>query len=76
MLLRHSYHAFTLSSPLYKSLTESDFKQASAALNPLRGAAKLPAGFAGEPWAGGYRRLWRCHVSFVVDRGGHLAANG
>ncbi len=41
-------------------------------------AAKLsfPVGLLGSPWAGDYGRIWRCPVSFVIDRKGCLADNG
>lgn len=36
----------------------------------------FPVGLLGSPWAGGYGRIWRCPVSFVLDRSGRLADNG
>jgi cytochrome c biogenesis protein CcmG/thiol:disulfide interchange protein DsbE len=41
-------------------------------------AARLsfPVGLLGSPWAGDYGRIWRCPVSFVIDRAGRLADNG
>ena len=41
-------------------------------------AAKLsfPVGLLGSPWAGGYGRIWRIPVSFVIDRAGRLAHDG
>jgi cytochrome c biogenesis protein CcmG/thiol:disulfide interchange protein DsbE len=41
-------------------------------------AARLsfPVGLLGSPWAGGYGRIWRVPVSFVIDRVGRLAYNG
>ncbi len=39
-------------------------------------ALKFPVGELGSSWAGGYGRIWRLPVSFVVDRKGLLAFNG
>jgi len=41
-------------------------------------AAELsfPVGLVGSPWVGGYGRIWRLPVSFVIDREGRLAHNG
>jgi cytochrome c biogenesis protein CcmG, thiol:disulfide interchange protein DsbE len=41
-------------------------------------AAKLafPVGLLGSPWAGGYGRIWRIPVSFVIGRSGNLRYNG
>lgn len=41
-------------------------------------AARLsfPVGLLGSAWAGGYGRMWRLPVSFVIDRAGRLADNG
>jgi cytochrome c biogenesis protein CcmG/thiol:disulfide interchange protein DsbE len=36
----------------------------------------FPVGLLGSAWAGGYGRMWRLPVSFVVDRDGKLAENG
>jgi len=36
----------------------------------------FPVGLLGSPFAGGYGRIWRIPVSFVIDRGGRLAHNG
>jgi thiol-disulfide isomerase/thioredoxin len=36
----------------------------------------FPVGLLGSPWAGGYGRIWKCPVSFVIDRSGRLAHNG
>jgi cytochrome c biogenesis protein CcmG/thiol:disulfide interchange protein DsbE len=36
----------------------------------------FPVGLLGNPWAGGYGRIWRIPVSFVIDRTGRLADNG
>ena len=41
-------------------------------------AARLsfPVGLLGSPWAGGYGRIWRIPVSFVIARDGKLAYDG
>ncbi len=39
-------------------------------------ALRFPVGLLGSPWAGGYGRIWRVPVSFVIDRAGRLAYNG
>ncbi|HTY03672.1 MAG TPA: TlpA disulfide reductase family protein [Rhodocyclaceae bacterium] len=36
----------------------------------------FPVGLLGNPWAGGYGRIWRLPVTFVIDRAGRLAYNG
>ena len=36
----------------------------------------FPVGLLGSPYAGGYGRVWRMPVSFVIDRSGHLVDNG
>jgi peroxiredoxin len=36
----------------------------------------FPVGLLGSAWAGGYGRIWRCPVSFVIDRSGRLVDNG
>jgi len=36
----------------------------------------FPVGLLGSPWAGGYGRIWRIPVGFVIDRSGNLAFNG
>jgi len=36
----------------------------------------FPVGLLGSAWAGGYGRMWRLPVSFVIDRDGRLAYNG
>ena len=36
----------------------------------------FPAGLLGSPWAGGYGRIWRIPVSFVIDRQGLLRYDG
>ncbi len=36
----------------------------------------FPVGLLGSPWAGGYGRIWRIPVSFVIDRRGLLRYDG
>lgn len=51
----------------------------SAALPKVRAVAarlSFPVGLVESPWVGGYGRIWRLPVSFVIDRVGHLAYNG
>ena len=37
---------------------------------------RFPVGLLGTPWAGGYGRIWRLPVSFVIGRDGRLIYNG
>ena len=37
---------------------------------------RFPVGLLGSAWAGGYGRMWRLPVSFVIDRDGRLVYNG
>lgn len=36
----------------------------------------FPVGLLGDPHVPGYGRIWRCPVSFVLDRDGRLVDNG
>jgi thiol-disulfide isomerase/thioredoxin len=36
----------------------------------------FPLGLLGSAWAGGYGRIWRIPVSFVIDREGRLVYDG
>jgi thiol-disulfide isomerase/thioredoxin len=36
----------------------------------------FPVGLLGTPYAGGYGRIWRMPVSFVINRSGHLIYDG
>ncbi len=36
----------------------------------------FPVGLLGSPWVGGYGRIWKLPVSFVIDREGRLAHDG
>jgi len=49
--------------------TLGDVKKVAARLS-------FPVGLLGNPWAGGYGRIWRIPVSFVIARDGRLAYNG
>lgn len=42
----------------------------------LAAELSFPVGLVDSPWAGGYGRIWRLPVSFVIDRQGRLAHNG
>jgi cytochrome c biogenesis protein CcmG/thiol:disulfide interchange protein DsbE len=46
------------------------------AVKLVAGKLNFPVGLLGSAWAGGYGRMWRLPVSFVVDRAGKLAENG
>jgi cytochrome c biogenesis protein CcmG/thiol:disulfide interchange protein DsbE len=46
-----------------------DVKKIAASLS-------FPVGLLGNPWAGGYGRIWRMPVSFVIARDGKLAYDG
>ncbi|MDE2453309.1 MAG: TlpA family protein disulfide reductase [Burkholderiales bacterium] len=51
----------------------------AAALSKVKAiAASLhyPVGLLGGAYAGGYGRVWRCPVSFVIDRDGRLVHDG
>jgi len=37
---------------------------------------QFPVGLLGSPYAGGYGRIWRMPVSFVIDRAGRLIDDG
>jgi peroxiredoxin len=37
---------------------------------------KFPVGLLGSAWAGGYGRMWRLPVTFVIDRDGILRHDG
>ena len=48
-------------------------------LDAVRSVAQtlsFPVGLLGTPYAGGYGRIWRMPVSFVIDRAGKLIDNG
>ena len=37
---------------------------------------RFPVGLLGSAYAGGYGRIWRIPVNFIIDRNGMLADNG
>ena len=48
-------------------------------IEEVRNVAKslsFPVGLLGTPYAGGYGRIWRMPVSFVIDRSGNLIDDG
>jgi cytochrome c biogenesis protein CcmG/thiol:disulfide interchange protein DsbE len=47
-----------------------------AAVRTVAASLYFPVGLLGNPWAGGYGRIWHIPVSFVIDRTGRLAYNG
>lgn len=47
-----------------------------AKVRAVASTLKFPVGLLGSPYAGGYGRIWRCPVSFVIDRSGRLVDNG
>ncbi len=53
-----------------------DASEDIAKVNAAAAALSFPVGLLGSPWAGGYGRIWRCPVSFVIDRSGRLVDNG
>lgn len=42
----------------------------------VAGRLSFPVGLLGNPYAGGYGRIWRMPVSFVITRDGKLAHDG
>jgi cytochrome c biogenesis protein CcmG, thiol:disulfide interchange protein DsbE len=47
-----------------------------ATVRSMAASLRFPNGLLGNPWAGGYGRIWRVPVSFVIDRAGRLAYDG
>lgn len=47
-----------------------------AEVRKIAATLSFPVGLLGSQWAGGYGRIWRMPVSFVIDREGKLADNG
>jgi len=47
-----------------------------AQVRTIAAQLRFPVGLTGSAWAGGYGRIWRLPVSFVIDRAGHLVFNG
>lgn len=48
----------------------------AAKVKEVSSRLQFPVGLLGSPWAGGYGRIWRLPVTFVIDRSGRLAYNG
>lgn len=46
------------------------------AVRKVASELSFPNGLLGTPYAGGYGRIWRMPVSFVIDRAGNLIDNG
>lgn len=46
------------------------------AVKKVAATLSFPTGLLGSPWAGGYGRVWRIPVSFVIDRNGNLVEDG
>jgi len=46
------------------------------AVSKIARTLSFPVGLLGTPYAGGYGRIWRMPVSFVIDRAGNLIDNG
>lgn len=42
----------------------------------IAATVNFPVGLLGSAWAGGYGRMWRLPVSFVIDRNGILRHDG
>lgn len=47
-----------------------------ASVQAVAAGLHFPVGLLGRPWAGGYGRIWRVPVSFVIDRNGRLVYDG
>jgi cytochrome c biogenesis protein CcmG/thiol:disulfide interchange protein DsbE len=46
------------------------------AVKKVADTLSFPVGLLSSAWAGGYGRMWRLPVSFIVDRDGRLVENG
>ncbi|WP_229219665.1 peroxiredoxin family protein [Rugamonas fusca] len=53
-----------------------DGPDALAEVRAMAGKLSFPVGLLGSAWAGGYGRIWRVPVSFVIGRDGRLVDNG
>jgi len=53
-----------------------DGPEALPKVRAVAASLSFPVGLLGNPYAGGYGRIWRIPVSFVIDRAGRLAHNG
>ncbi len=47
-----------------------------ASVRTVANTLSFPVGLLGDPHVPGYGRIWRCPVSFVLDRDGRLVDNG
>ena len=47
-----------------------------AKVREVAATLSFPVGLLGNPWAGGYGRIWHIPVSFVIERSGRLVDNG
>lgn len=53
-----------------------DSPEALPKVKEVAASLSFPVGLLGSAYAGGYGRIWRIPVSFVIDRAGRLAHNG
>jgi len=53
-----------------------DGPEALPKVRAVAASLSFPVGLLRNPYAGGYGRIWRIPVSFVIDRAGRLAHNG
>jgi cytochrome c biogenesis protein CcmG, thiol:disulfide interchange protein DsbE len=53
-----------------------DGPEALPKVRVVAASLSFPVGLLGNPYVGGYGRIWRIPVSFVIDRAGRLAHNG
>ncbi|HTS20564.1 MAG TPA: TlpA disulfide reductase family protein [Casimicrobiaceae bacterium] len=53
-----------------------DGPEAIPKVRSVAASLHFPVGLLGSAWAGGYGRMWRLPVSFVIDRDGRLAHDG
>ena len=53
-----------------------DSPDGAAKMRAMAQPLHFPCGFLGSQYAGGYGRIWRLPVSFVIDRAGRLAYDG
>ncbi len=53
-----------------------DGPEALPKVRVVAASLSFPVGLLGNPYVGGYGRIWRIPVSFVIDRVGRLAHNG
>jgi cytochrome c biogenesis protein CcmG, thiol:disulfide interchange protein DsbE len=53
-----------------------DGAEALPQVRKVAATLSFPVGLLGSAWAGGYGRIWRLPVSFVIDRAGILRYDG